>query len=182
MTYTDIRDQMETRDKEMLAHVQGKQEVMGMSTGREILLLCLSKLGRGAGLSWACPLGKIKKDPYGSMTRQGHGIFLHLSLTDSCSGELLEKSGVPRDSVLGLVFFSIFTDDVDSGSKFTLSKFADDVKLSDAIDTTEGQDAMQGDLDKFDTWAYENLMKVNKSKCKMLQLGQSSPKHGYCHG
>lgn len=46
---------METRDKETLAHVQGKQEVMGMSTGGEmVLLLYLSKLGRGAGLLWAC--------------------------------------------------------------------------------------------------------------------------------
>lgn len=41
---------METRDKEDLAHVQGKQEVMGMSAGGEMVLpLCLSERGRGSG-------------------------------------------------------------------------------------------------------------------------------------
>lgn len=46
---------METRDKKTLAHIQGKQEVMGMATGGEmVFLLCLSKLGRRAGLFWAC--------------------------------------------------------------------------------------------------------------------------------
>jgi len=68
---------------------------------------------------------------------------------------------------------------MDSGIECTLSKFADDTKLSGAVDTLEGRYAIQRTLDSLERWAYANLMKLNKTKCKVLHLRQGKLKHRY---
>jgi len=86
-------------------------------------------------------------------------------------------SGAPQKSVLGLLYFNIFVNDMDSWTESTLSRFADDTKMCDVVDTLQGMDAIQRHLDMLKRLARANLMKFNKAKCKVPHMHGGNPKH-----
>ena len=82
-------------------------------------------------------------------------------------------SGVPQ-GILGLILLKVFMNGLDAGLEGILIKFADDTKLGGAVDTLEGKEALQRDLNKLETWAITNHVKFNKGKYQILHLGHGN--------
>ncbi|KAJ7423684.1 rna-directed dna polymerase from mobile element jockey-like [Pitangus sulphuratus] len=68
---------------------------------------------------------------------------------------------------------------LDEWIKCTLSKFVDDTQLSGVVDTPEGQDAIQRDLDKLKKWTHGSFMRFNRTKCKLLHLAWGNHQYQY---
>ena len=68
--------------------------------------------------------------------------------------------------------------------EYILSKFAANTKLECVVDSPEGREALQMDIDRFQHWTIINSMKLNFSigKCWVLHLLQSNTGYRYILG
>ena len=92
---------------------------------------------------------------------------------DRCySAPSMVLSGVPQGSVLGPLLFLIFINDIDTVCCGTceLQLFADDVKLYSNIDVDDTSDCLQQSLNNLSAWAAEWQLRINISKCAVLNI------------
>lgn len=75
----------------------------------------------------------------------------------------VEMNGFPQGLIPGQSLLHIFVSDMDNETEYTLIRFCYDTKLCGMRER----------------WAYENLTKFKKAKCKVLHLSWSNPKLKY---
>ena len=79
-------------------------------------------------------------------------------------------SGVPQGSVLGLLFFLIYINDLDNGIVSKISKFADDTKLYHSSRNPEEVLLLQEDLNRLVDWANTWQMNFNIDKGAVMHI------------
>ncbi|XP_072194950.1 T-box transcription factor TBX10 [Excalfactoria chinensis] len=90
----------------------------------------------------------------------------------------VEAPRVPLGSIFGPVLFNIFINGMESGIECNRSKFAGDI-----VDTIEGRDIIQWDLDRLERWAVpalENL--IEQRLCSFLAIPSDSSPAGNAPG
>ena len=101
------------------------------------------------------------------MSNRHHFVLLE----DQPSALLNVKSGVPQGSILGLLLFLIFVNDLPSCiSHSSLLLFADDSKVQNTISSSHDALHLQSDID---SWTYINSLFLNPNKCAAIRFSLS---------
>ena len=86
------------------------------------------------------------------------------------SGTVDVTSGVPQGSVLGLILFLIFINDLPQSLSSKVRLFADDEILYFEVASADDCQMLQSDLNKLTEWEEKWLMSFNPSKCEVLTV------------
>ena len=101
------------------------------------------------------------------------GRLQRVVLNQASSDWTAVTSGVPQGSVLGLLLFLLYVNDIPDLVQSNLKMFADDIKIYRAIYNISDGTLLQQDLDKLSEWVQKWLLKFSVPKCVVLPLGNS---------
>ena len=89
--------------------------------------------------------------------------------------EVPVTSGVPQGTVLGLLHFIVYINDLPKRVSSTVRLFADDCLLYCMIRDVTDTRTLQADLDRIQEWEAEWLMEFNpsNSKCKVITISKT---------
>ena len=80
------------------------------------------------------------------------------------------RAGVPQGSILGLLMFLIYVNDLSNGLKSECKLFADDTSLSFVFyDINNSAYDLNEDLEKINNWAFKWVMKFNPDPKEQAQ-------------
>ena len=80
------------------------------------------------------------------------------------------KAGVPQRSILGLLFFHIYINDLSENLKSTVKLFADDTSIFHVVkDPSTSAEILNHDLTRILEWAYRWKMSFNPDPSKQAQ-------------
>jgi hypothetical protein len=91
-------------------------------------------------------------------------------LSGESSDAVPVTSGVPQGSVLGLILFLVYINDLPEGITSQVRLFADDTAVYLTVDSDKDERSLQTDLDSLQTWSKKWDMSFNPSKCQVLQI------------
>ena len=93
-----------------------------------------------------------------------------------CFAVLYVLSRVPHGSVLGLLLFNMYANDLHLHLKSTIYAYADDTFIFREIKTNHDISVLQSDLDSLNWWSNNNSLQINPSKCQVMCITQRKDK------
>ncbi len=107
------------------------------------------------------------------------GRYQQVIVNNVPSNEEAVASGVPQGSVLGVILFLIFINDLPDVVDVSVRIFADDTKVFQAVHDEGYQRKLQESLTKLEQWAKTWNMRFHQEKCKVMHIGKEVEEFSY---